>query len=270
MTRQPLSNETLELVLAIHAGSLELEAIEDLELRRRVRELHAQLQLSAETVDGEEVHLPPWLLAGWPRLGQALSELERTSVESHLGACESCREELLLLDGLRVETARGPRRAHSFPGVWFAGSWALVATAALLVLWFRSPGVGTEPSPELQTLVVPAALRGGEAVPEIRLSAGASRIGLDLGQLYPAPLREELAASGVTRLWLELRGPRSSSGRIVAEMSMDEFSRVPTFAWTLAPGDSLATGLYECAVWLRAEESARIDTRFEIGLVGPD
>jgi hypothetical protein len=270
MTNRSRNPETIDLVLAVHAGILELDAITDDARREEVRALHEQLQQSAAVEAETEDHLPAWLLAGWPRIGDKLQVVEREAVELHLARCEACQSELsILVEIRRANGSPAPRRAWP-RGVLLLGGWAVVATAASLLLWVRTPELTSPGNPA--TVLLPATLRGQEDGPQIGVPAGTAHVRFDLTQVFPGPRRRELSNAGTEKLLYVVEGPGADGAFEISEQSVEDFSLNPSFELKNRSGEALVAGRYVFRAWLIQGDSATVgeEFNFQLRLDSPD
>ena len=114
MRQQPLSPETLDLVLAVHAGMVELDSIEDEALRERVRMHHEELlrTADAEALLGELRAASPRRYVSPYRL--ALVHIGLGNVDAAFAALEAAYDERAVgIVNLVVEPRFDPLRSDA-------------------------------------------------------------------------------------------------------------------------------------------------------------
>jgi len=266
MSSRPPHSEQ-ELLLAVHAGILALDAIDDAPLRERIRSMHDELLQCADPDAEGEGHLPAWILATWPRLSEELAPLEREAIELHLASCASCGEELSVLAGIRQDTPTSIARPRRARGNSLTAIWAAIATAAAVLLWLR--GLPGPPAGELEvrTFVVPAAVRTQTEPSELRLAPGSTQLRVDLSRVFPPPRLRELQAGAVDHILLVGSGPSAAVSLTTEAQTVDAFSREPSFLLRTAPGESLVDGRYDIQIWLLEGKSGHTDDGFTLRLV---
>ena len=270
MRHEDRSSVVLDLVLAFHAGLLDLGSISDEELRATVHRQHGESLACADS-DSDE-HLPAWLMAAWPAIAVELTQLESNAVERHLSVCDSCAEEFSILLEIRSANSTSQIRSRApRPRAWATRAWALVATAAALVLLLRGtgpPAGGDAPLHEAShSVLIPAPLRGQATVVEFVLGPGTRAVRLDLGQLFPIPLRNELRGDGTERLWMSVLGPVGETELMPGDRDIEDFSIDPSFELRRVSGEVLAPGRYECSVWSLRATSAALAAKFSFELL---
>lgn len=238
---------------------------------------------ATRTTASEDRHIPAALLARWPRVQRDLAGLEREIAAHHLATCEECRADLRLLGfdpslpqlgETRTRSAPvHPMRTRRDPIRVFLGSWALLATAATLLLLVlegipRSPSdAASRPAaaePEMSLIAeirLPEPERGGEGETPDRRVGPTEPLYLSIHRPPPPADVEEDADFPVA---FELKDPTGATLATLTTRSA-EIPRGATLR--VHPPRPWVGGIYELAV--RAGQAAPpAISRFRLVIVG--
>jgi len=137
-------------MLAYAAGLVEDDEVERFEtLREADQECgRAWSEFMAGEEPAADFHIPPGMIAHWPKAASRLGDLERHAVEAHLARCGSCAEEVDLFgsEGRPASRILEPRRTKTHTprrDPWrialSSGLVGAMAAAAVLLLWMQPP-----------------------------------------------------------------------------------------------------------------------------------
>jgi hypothetical protein len=218
-------------------------------------------------------HIPPSVMGRWDRARERLTGLERLVVREHLERCSDCREDLVRigqaphlsiapagdlaepLDVARV-LAGGPTRQRERRSVltWIAGGWAILATAALVLVAILPRDGGWRPEIEATSVVALSQSRG-DGVTVAMVTGGTRLLALAI------PPLEGVAGDGVVGLAvLDDRGRQIARSEIPAARMRGR----QTVVSVRAPGECWAVGRYLVRVDAREAGGSQFDYALEI------
>ena len=208
-----------------------------------------------EFADG---HIPPGMLARWPKVMQSVQGLERKLLVEHLQSCEMCHADLRLA-GHEAFQDHPVRVIPLSPGLrrrfWMQGALTgavLTAAAGAVLLW---PSPGTIESESLPW-VVPGTQRG--TAPSVEVNTATARV------VLAVPVPPDLPPDPAVRVMI-----RDPGGRVLLDQAVDDrLLASPTMMFVLSGSPPLIEGLYTVEILTASSPDPEVSS-FRIRILEP-